>query len=64
MSYFADIVTDAAAIDDPHADDDVYAEYVPKKLTEGTAHPDPVVETSSLASVTPPDIVYKHHLQV
>ncbi|XP_044174018.1 protein strawberry notch homolog 1-like isoform X1 [Acropora millepora] len=37
---------------------DTYAEYVPSKLTIGRRHPDPVVETSSLSSVTPPDIWY------
>ncbi|XP_067030451.1 protein strawberry notch homolog 1-like isoform X3 [Acropora muricata] len=37
---------------------DTYAEYVPSKLTIGRQHPDPVVETSSLSSVTPPDIWY------
>ncbi|KAJ7378733.1 Protein strawberry notch 1 [Desmophyllum pertusum] len=37
---------------------DTYAEYVPSKLRIGNRHPDPVVETSSLSSVTPPDIWY------
>lgn len=27
-------------------------------------HPDPIVETASLAGVVPPDITYKHHLEV
>ncbi|RMX57838.1 hypothetical protein pdam_00018567 [Pocillopora damicornis] len=36
---------------------DTYAEYVPIRL--GRRHPDPVVETSSLSSVTPPDIWYR-----
>lgn len=38
---------------------DTYAEYVPSKLRLGRRHPDPVVETSSLSSVTPPDIWYR-----
>ena len=36
----------------------------PSKVQEGMPHPDPIVETASLASVQPPDIKYKHHLQV
>ncbi|KAL9982120.1 hypothetical protein ACROYT_G010924 [Oculina patagonica] len=38
---------------------DTYAEYVPSKLQIGHRHPDPVVETSSLSSVTPPDVWYR-----
>ncbi|XP_048582469.1 protein strawberry notch homolog 1-like [Nematostella vectensis] len=38
---------------------DTYAEYMPCKLSFGRRHPDSVVETSSLASVTPPNIWYK-----
>ena len=33
-------------------------------MHEGQPHPDPIVETATLASVTPPDITYAHHLQV
>lgn len=36
----------------------------PAKVTEGPNHPDIIVETASLASVIPPNITYKHHLQV
>ena len=36
----------------------------PKKLKEGKAHPDPVVETLSLAAVDPPPVTYQHALQV
>ncbi|GLC46902.1 hypothetical protein PLESTB_001282200 [Pleodorina starrii] len=42
---------------------EIYEQYRPVKVTEGPPHPDPIVETASLASVTPPDISYKHHLQ-
>ncbi|KAJ8043881.1 Protein strawberry notch-like 1 [Holothuria leucospilota] len=38
---------------------DTYANYIPSKLKIGLPHPDAVVETSSLASVEPPDIVYR-----
>ncbi|XP_073258615.1 protein strawberry notch homolog 1-like isoform X3 [Porites lutea] len=38
---------------------DTYADYVPSKLRIGRRHPDPVVETSSLSSVTPPNIWYR-----
>lgn len=41
---------------------DTYAEYVPSKLRIGRRHPDPVVETSSLSSVPPPDIWYRLRL--
>ena len=37
-------------------------EYRPAKLEFGKAHPDPVVETASLAAVEPPDIAYQLHL--
>ncbi|GFO35954.1 protein strawberry notch homolog 1, partial [Plakobranchus ocellatus] len=38
---------------------ETYAEYTPSKLNFGKKHPDPVVETSSLSSVEPPDIKYQ-----
>uniref|UniRef100_A0A158R3X8 Strawberry notch homolog 1 n=1 Tax=Syphacia muris TaxID=451379 RepID=A0A158R3X8_9BILA len=37
---------------------ETYADYRPAKLRSGLAHPDCVVETASLSSVTPPDIYY------
>ena len=37
---------------------ETYADYRPAKLRSGLAHPDCVVETASLSSVTPPDIHY------
>ena len=37
-------------------------DYAPSKLHVGVAHPDPVVETASLAAVEPPDITYQLHL--
>lgn len=37
---------------------DTFMEYSPSKLRYGSPHPDPVVETSSLASVESPDITY------
>ncbi|OBS68912.1 hypothetical protein A6R68_02525 [Neotoma lepida] len=52
--------------DEPEEDDEeemghaeTYAEYMPIKLKVGLRHPDAVVETSSLSSVTPPDVWYK-----
>ncbi|XP_071480691.1 protein strawberry notch homolog 1-like [Diadema antillarum] len=41
---------------------DTYANYTPSKLKIGQTHPDPVVETSSLASVQPPNVWY--HLSI
>uniref|UniRef100_A0AAR2IRZ5 Protein strawberry notch homolog 1 n=1 Tax=Pygocentrus nattereri TaxID=42514 RepID=A0AAR2IRZ5_PYGNA len=38
---------------------ETYAEYMPIKLKIGERHPDPVVETSSLSSVTPPNVWYR-----
>ncbi|XP_032656593.1 protein strawberry notch homolog 1 isoform X1 [Chelonoidis abingdonii] len=38
---------------------ETYAEYMPIKLKIGLRHPDPVVETSSLSSVTPPEVWYQ-----
>ncbi|XP_054469169.1 protein strawberry notch homolog 1 isoform X2 [Anoplopoma fimbria] len=38
---------------------ETYAEYMPMKLKIGQRHPDPVVETSSLSSVNPPDVWYR-----
>ena len=38
---------------------ETYNDYVPSKLRIGKKHPDPVVETASLASVESPDINYE-----
>ncbi|CAG9814913.1 unnamed protein product [Phaedon cochleariae] len=38
---------------------ETYADYMPAKLKLGKKHPDPVVETASLSSVTPADVWYK-----
>ncbi|XP_056146511.1 protein strawberry notch homolog 1 [Lampris incognitus] len=38
---------------------ETYAEYMPIKLKIGLRHPDPVVETSSLSSVNPPNVWYR-----
>uniref|UniRef100_A0A673CHW8 Protein strawberry notch homolog 1 n=1 Tax=Sphaeramia orbicularis TaxID=375764 RepID=A0A673CHW8_9TELE len=38
---------------------ETYAEYMPLKLKIGLRHPDPVVETSSLSSVSPPEVWYR-----
>jgi hypothetical protein len=37
-------------------------DYMPTKVTSGVRHPDTVVETSSLASVEPPNVHYCLHL--
>ena len=36
----------------------------PAKVNEGRPHPDEIVESALLAHVSPPDITYKHHLEV
>ncbi|XP_055343644.1 protein strawberry notch homolog 1-like isoform X2 [Paramacrobiotus metropolitanus] len=38
---------------------EAYDQYIPSKLALGLPHPDPIVETLSLASVSPPDITYQ-----
>lgn len=50
---------DADAHDEEYREVETYADYVPAKLTIGKQHPDPVVETSSLSTVEPPDIEYR-----
>ncbi|KAK9815308.1 hypothetical protein WJX72_001386 [[Myrmecia] bisecta] len=55
-----DIVGDAA---DNSTEHDIYETYRPAKLKEGLPHPDPIVETASLASMEPPEVKYRHHLQ-
>ncbi|THD21168.1 Notch signaling pathway -1 [Fasciola hepatica] len=44
--------------DEDLAQAETYAEYVPMKLKLGSKHPDPVVESSSLSSVVPPEVHY------
>ena len=36
--------------------------YQPKMLQEGQPHPDPIVETASLARSDPPRVSYQHSL--
>lgn len=38
---------------------ETYSEYTPAKLRSGMAHPDSVVESASLSSVSPPDVKYQ-----
>lgn len=38
---------------------ETYSEYTPAKLRSGQAHPDSVVESASLSSVSPPDVKYQ-----
>ncbi|CAH8510184.1 unnamed protein product [Heterobilharzia americana] len=45
--------------DEDLAQAETYADYIPSKLKYGRKHPDPVVESSSLSSVSPPDIHYR-----
>uniref|UniRef100_A0AAQ4Q0Y2 Protein strawberry notch homolog 1 n=1 Tax=Gasterosteus aculeatus aculeatus TaxID=481459 RepID=A0AAQ4Q0Y2_GASAC len=56
----------ASTLDEPEEEEEdelghaeTYAEYMPMKLKIGQRHPDPVVETSSLSSVNPPDVWYR-----
>eukprot|EP00899_Mesostigma_viride_P003167 jgi/Mesvir1/12851/Mv05881-RA.1 len=38
---------------------DTFMQYRPQKLDLGTPHPDPVVESASLAAVAPPEVTYQ-----
>ncbi|KAK9815574.1 hypothetical protein WJX72_006088 [[Myrmecia] bisecta] len=58
-----DIVGDAADNDSVEQEGDLYETYRPAKLEEGQPHPDPIVETASLASMQLPKVTYQHHLQ-
>ncbi|KAL3149047.1 hypothetical protein ABBQ32_001892 [Trebouxia sp. C0010 RCD-2024] len=49
--------------EEEHEAGETFMDYVPSKLHIGAAHPDPVVETASLAAVEPPDITYQLHLE-
>ena len=40
----------------------LFVPYVPAKLRGGKPHPAVIVESASMAAVTPPDITYKPHL--
>ena len=77
MSWRWDILGTAFTLSDPlnplslslslsHQDHKLYNEYEPKKILiaypHAKPHPDPIVETASLAGVTPPDLrYYSHH---
>jgi len=41
---------------------DLFVPYVPAKLRGGKSHPAVIVESASMAAVTPPDITYRPHL--
>lgn len=45
--------------DEEYHEVETYSDYAPAKLKIGRPHPDPVVETSSLSTVEPPDITYE-----
>ncbi|VDN12646.1 unnamed protein product [Dibothriocephalus latus] len=47
---------------DDLAQAETYAEYTPAKLRLGCKHPDPIVESSTLSSVSSPDVHYTVHL--
>ncbi|KAL7053455.1 hypothetical protein AAHC03_027120 [Spirometra sp. Aus1] len=53
-------------VDEDDTDDlaqaETYAEYTPAKLRLGCKHPDPIVESSTLSSVSSPDVHYTVHL--
>jgi P-loop containing NTP hydrolase pore-1/C-terminal domain on Strawberry notch homologue len=48
--------------DDAEPSGNLFVPYVPAKLRGGRPHPAVIVESASMAAVTPPDITYKPHL--
>ncbi len=48
--------------DDSEPSGNLFVPYVPAKVTGGKPHPAVIVESASMAAVTPPDITYKPHL--
>lgn len=58
-----DFVATTAGHDEHTGDQEIYASYQPVHVLEGVAHPDHVVETSSLANVQPPEIRFNHNLK-
>lgn len=48
--------------EDGHEQGETFSDYRPSKLSLGIDHPDPVVETASLAAVEPPDVTYVLHI--
>ena len=51
--------------DDPDSEEpsgNLFVPYLPAKVTGGKPHPAVIVESASMAAVTPPDIIYKPHL--
>ncbi|KAK9811987.1 hypothetical protein WJX73_006484 [Symbiochloris irregularis] len=55
---------DTEGVDDEegHEQGETFSDYRPSKLALGIDHPDPVVETASLAAVEPPDVTYTLHI--
>src|SRR5437667_6875224 len=59
------LVESAPTPDDPddlEPSGSLFVPYVPVKLRGGRPHPAVIVESASMAAVTPPDITYKPHL--
>src|SRR6266581_3821033 len=48
--------------DDSEPSGSLFVPYVPAKVRGGKPHPAVIVESASMAAVTPPDITYKPHL--
>jgi hypothetical protein len=48
--------------DDAEPSGNLFVPYIPAKLKGGRPHPAVIVESASMAAVTPPDITYKPHL--
>ena len=48
--------------DDSEPSGNLFVPYVPAKLKGGKPHPAVIVESASMAAVTPPDITYRPHL--
>jgi hypothetical protein len=59
------LIESAPTLDDPDDQEpsgNLFVPYVPAKLRGGRPHPAVIVESASMAAVTPPEITYKPHL--
>lgn len=65
LRHLIDVAPTNEPDDDPDESEpsgNLFVPYVPAKLRGGRPHPAVIVESASMAAVTPPDITYKPHL--
>jgi len=63
LKHLVEVTPSNEPDDDPEEPNgNLFVPYVPAKLRGGRPHPAVIVESASMAAVTPPDITYKPHL--